>query len=202
MEKRTVRISTAFYVALATLVVAAGFILRSGWEHTPQLRAQENCTEVESFQGTGIQETPPFQVQSDTWRISYNWSSTNEDFGGIFQIYVHSAETDELATIISVEQPGSGESFVNEGAGSYYLNVNTAGAEWTVTVEDCEQRGGITPEKTPEKTLEKTPEKTPETPSKMIPKAGGPMKGPVPLTPNDTCPKEFPKKQDGACYSQ
>ncbi len=191
------RNSKALYVALAALVVASGFILRSAWDYVPQARAQADCTEVESFQGTGIQETPPFQVQSNTWRISYNWSATNEEFGGIFQIYANNAETNDLVSIVSAEEPGSGESFVNEGAGRYYLKINTASAEWTVKVEDCGQRdggggggGGTTP----------TPTPTPPPPPPLPPKAGGPIKGPVPPMPNGTCPKEFPTRQDRACY--
>ncbi len=30
--------------------------------------------------------------------------------------------------------------------------------------------------------------------------AGGPLSGPVPAMPDGSCPPEFPKKQDGACF--
>ena len=31
--------------------------------------------------------------------------------------------------------------------------------------------------------------------------AGGPMRGPVPVMPNGSCPQELPIMQNGACYS-
>jgi hypothetical protein len=30
--------------------------------------------------------------------------------------------------------------------------------------------------------------------------AGGPTSGPVPMMPDDSCPREFPETRDGACY--
>jgi hypothetical protein len=54
----------------------------------------------------------------------------------------------------------------------------------------------------------RTPATSPKTPSSSAPpsggtlmSAGGPATGPVPIMPDDNCPKEFPDQRDGACYS-
>ena len=38
-------------------------------------------------------------------------------------------------------------------------------------------------------------------PDEVLFKAGGSSFGPVPLMPNGSCPREFPKMKDGVCYS-
>src|SRR5215212_9357990 len=46
----------------------------------------------------------------------------------------------------------------------------------------------------------RTPAPQPEpAPPPPLMKAGGPQRGPVPVMPNGTCPKEFPVKQGGTC---
>lgn len=38
-------------------------------------------------------------------------------------------------------------------------------------------------------------------PPALLFNSGGPKKGPVPLMPNGSCPKEFPKKRGDACFA-
>lgn len=45
-----------------------------------------------------------------------------------------------------------------------------------------------------------SPSPTPQ-PDRNLFNSGGPTNGPVPLTPDGNCPKEFPVKHDGLCYA-
>lgn len=46
-----------------------------------------------------------------------------------------------------------------------------------------------------------TPAPAPSPPPASLFNSGGPKKGPVPLMPNGSCPKEFPKKRGNACFA-
>ena len=64
-----------------------------------------------------------------------------------------------------------------------------------------------TPQPQPPPSPKPQPTPTPRTPAPQpepappppLMKAGGPQRGPVPVMPNGTCPKEFPVKQGGTC---
>lgn len=197
-------------IAVGMLVFTTALTVRLAWEliaPAAPVVAQDNCREVETFTGDGIKQTPPFEVQSDTWKIVYEWQADpqNPDFG-LFNITVNNADNNQFETIISKEQPGRDESFVNAGAGRYYLEVGSANATWTVTVQDCgtpdEQPPVENPpvEEDPEVGQYEEPEFTQPVESGELIEAGGSADGPVPVMPGGTCPTEFPTLKAGACY--
>lgn len=99
--------------------------------------AEDDCPgaqTVDTFTGNGIQTTPLFETKGGSFRITSDVTSTDPNF--IFQVFVYD-ENNELVDIVSQEQEGSSSSFVNEGAGRYYLEINSANTTYTVTVEDC-----------------------------------------------------------------
>ena len=57
---------------LSPIVLFVGFAVYLGlmaevsWDDTRIANAQQNCDEVQTFTGTGIKETQPFTVTSDT----------------------------------------------------------------------------------------------------------------------------------------
>jgi hypothetical protein len=118
-------------------------------------------------------------------------------------------------------------SSVIDGPGTFTLEVDANGAEYNVLV--CESQtpgvrnGGTKTDspktktspspapKTPPPTPSPSPAPRPTPPPQPAPapppdsgtlfKAGGPKTGAVPLMPSGKCPKEFPNKRGGACYS-
>ncbi len=122
---------------------------------------------------------------------------------------------------------GAGETLVSTPPGTYSLDITATGnADYVVTVEECGDDGppstnqgqNTTPgpnlsqgqntrlnpnvNRNPVEQQPKTPQvqqRPPEDPGALM-KAGGSSEGPVPLMPGGNCPKEFPTKQNGACY--
>jgi hypothetical protein len=208
---------------LSLIVLFVGFALYLGlmteasWDHTRKAMAQQNCDEVQTFSGSGIKETQPFTVTGDTWRLRYDFqSSTPDQPSSSFDMSVYKRGNTIPESVITLERPGSDTTYVNAGAGTYYLSIGSAKATWTVTVEDCSASApsgspnpkGSDSTSAPESTSASKPASTPElaSPSRK-PKpegnlfdSGGPENGPVPLMPEGGCPVEFPVERGGLCY--
>jgi hypothetical protein len=173
--------------SLVALVLVGGFTLRAAWEFMPRVGAQGNCTEVQTFEGQGNLQTPPFDITGDTWQITYTLSNLEEGVEGGLFITVYDSNG-EFITSASQEVAGTNTTTVNAGAGTYYLDISSVLGNWTVTVEDC-GAGGAPP-------IEESPAEEPP-----LLEAGGPSTGPVPPMPSGGCPVEFPVQREGACYS-
>lgn len=89
---------------------------------------------VKSWTGSGIKQTESFRIASKEWRIS--WTTKNEKVAGLLQIFVYT-DSGELVTLAANQQgAGSDVSYVRSTPGRYYLTINSANVDWTVTVED------------------------------------------------------------------
>jgi len=89
---------------------------------------------VKSWTGSGIKQTESFRIASREWRIS--WTTKNEKVAGLLQIFVYT-DSGELVTLAANQQgAGSDVSYVRNTPGRYYLAINSANVDWTVTVED------------------------------------------------------------------
>lgn len=110
---------------------------------------------VDTFTGSGNQTTPEFQTTGESFRISYNSTPTSEDpsLAG-FDIFIN-GEEDAFLNPVSDEGGGSGESFVNEGPGTYSLDINAANVEYEITVEDCT---GVTQDQPDDPVVSEPPE--------------------------------------------
>jgi hypothetical protein len=208
---------------LSPIVLFVGFAVYLGlmaevsWDGTRIANAQQNCDEVQTFTGSGIKETQPFTVTSDTWRLRYDFESTTPDQqSSSFDMSVYKTGNTIPESVITLERPGSDTTYVNAGAGTYYLSIGSANATWTVTVEDCSASApsgspnpkGSAGASSPASTSASKPASTPssDSPSRK-PKAkrdlfdsGGPENGPVPLMPDGGCPAEFSVERAGLCY--
>ncbi len=200
-------------VLFGGFAVYLGLMTEASWDDTRKANAQQNCDEVQTFTGSGIKETQPFTVTGDTWRLRYDFESTTPDQqSSAFDMSVYKTGNTIPETVITLERPGSDTSYVNAGAGTYYLSIGSANATWTVTVEDCSASAppgspnppGASSASAPASTPASTP--APASPSrKPKPKrnlfdSGGPENGPVPLMPDGGCPAEFPVERVGLCY--
>jgi hypothetical protein len=209
-------------VLFAGLAIDLCLLIVASWDDTRIAHAQRNCDEVQTFTGSGIKETQPFTVTSDTWRLRYDFESTTPDqqSSSSFDMSVYQTGNTIPESVITLERPGSDTTYVQAGAGTYYLSIGSANATWTVTVEDCSASAppgspnpkgsasssapASTPASTPASKPATTP--TPDSPSrKPKPKrdlfeSGGPENGPVPLMPDGGCPAEFSVERAGLCY--
>jgi len=91
---------------------------------------------VEEVNGNGNKQSPPFDIEGEFFRITYDVRSTGNPEFLFFDIVVED-EDDTPVAIISQEQEGEDSSFVNESPGQFSLDVASANAEYEITVEDC-----------------------------------------------------------------
>jgi len=193
-------------VLFGGFAVDLGLMIEVSWDDTRKANAQQNCDEVQTFTGTGIKETQPFTVTSDTWRLRYDFqSSTPDQQSSSFDMSVYKTGNTIPESVISLERPGSDTTYVNAGAGTYYLSIGSANATWTVTVEECSASapGSPNPKGSASSSAPATkpaPASPSRKPKRNLFDSGGPENGPVPLMPEGGCPVEFPVERAGLCY--
>jgi hypothetical protein len=193
-------------VLFGGFAVDLGLMIKVSWDDTRKANAQQNCDEVQTFTGTGIKETQPFTVTSDTWRLRYDFqSSTPDQQSSSFDMSVYKTGNTIPESVISLERPGSDTTYVNAGAGTYYLSIGSANATWTVTVEECSASapGSPNPKGSASSSAPATkpaPASPSRKPKRNLFDSGGPENGPVPLMPEGGCPAEFPVERAGLCY--
>ena len=125
-------------VLFVGFAVDLGLMIEVSWDNTRKANAQQNCDEVQTFAGSSIKDTQPFTVTGDTWRLRYDFESTAPDQqSSSFDMSVYKPGNTIPESVITLERPGSDTTYVNAGAGTYYLSIGSANATWTVTVEDC-----------------------------------------------------------------
>ena len=66
-------------VLFVGLAIDLCLLIKANWDDTRIAYAQQNCDEVQTFTGSGIKETQPFTLTSDTWRLRYNFESSTPD---------------------------------------------------------------------------------------------------------------------------
>jgi hypothetical protein len=205
----------AFFSAILLLVglaIDACLLMKASWDDIRKAYAQQNCDAVQTYTGNGIKDTQPFTVTSDTWRLRYDFeSTTGNQQSSSFEMTVYKRGNSIPESIITLERPGSDTSYVNAGAGTYYLSIGSANATWTVTVEEC---AASTPPGTPNpgsaSASASTPASTPASrspspktkPDRNLFESGGATSGPLPLMPNGGCPWEFPVQRGKVCYAR
>jgi hypothetical protein len=202
-------------VLFVGFAVYLGFMTEASWNVTRIANAQQNCEEVQTFTGNGIKETQPFTVTTDTWRLRYDFESTTPDQqSSSFDMSVYKSGNTIPESVITLERPGSDTTYVQAGAGTYYLSIGSSNATWTVTVEECSASappGSASPNgsasaSAPASTPASTPAPKPapaspsRNPTRTLFDSGGPENGPVPLMPDGGCPSEFSVERAGLCH--
>ena len=200
-------------VLFVGFAVCLGLMAEANWDDIRKANAQQNCDEVQTFTGNGIKETQPFTVTSDTWRLRYDFESTIPDQqSSSFEMSVYKTGNTIPESVITLERPGSDTTYVNAGAGTYYLSIGSANATWTVTVEQCSASAPPGSPNPPGSASASAPASNPATtppsdspspkpkPKRNLFDSGGPENGPVPLMPEGGCPAEFSVERAGLCY--
>jgi hypothetical protein len=200
-------------VLFVGFAVCLGLMAEANWDDIRKANAQQNCDEVQTFTGNGIKETQPFTLTSDTWRLRYNFeSSTPDQQSSSFDMSVYKTGNTIPESVITLERPGSDTTYVNAGAGTYYLSIGSANATWTVTVEQCRASAPPGSPNPPGSASASAPASKPATtppsdspspkPKRNLFDSGGPENGPVPLMPEGRCPAEFSVERAGLCYQR
>jgi hypothetical protein len=222
-------------VRFRLLVVLLGLLVAGAlayWaQGTARVGAQEppSCSpderQVQTFTGTQDETTPPFDIRGGEWRFVANARTTTEASGNLNVDANNQAQPERpipgafVTVSASPGQTPSASSNVLDGPGSFTLEIEANGVEYTIRV--CERGGGggqpkdqpkdqpqqqpkVQPKQQPKGQSRQQPAPPPRpTPSPPEPsfKAGAPSQGPVPLMPNGRCPKGFPVERGGACYT-
>lgn len=199
---------------LVGLAIDVCLLMKTSWGDIRKAYAQQNCDTIQTFTGNGIKDTQSFTVSSDTWRLRYDFESTTGDQQlSSFEMSVYKPGNTIPESIITLESPGSDTSYVNAGAGTYYLSIGSANATWTVNVEECDasappgtpnpgQASASGSASTPASTPKPGSQKPKSKPERNLFESGGPTSGPLPLMPNGGCPQEFPEQRGKACYAR
>jgi hypothetical protein len=216
-------------LALGALVAAVPVIIAAliwlGLSTGARAQEEPSCppdwTQVQNFTGTQDQTTPPFDIEGAEWRYILEARATTETSGSL-SVDPQAEEEGAVPivrgfeTLTTDQEPEVLNSDVLDGPGTFTLDIDANGSEYTIVVCERGTGGGDSKNKTggtttPKKSATSQPKTSPTPPPPPSPqptpapappfKAGGAEAGPVPLMPNGSCPKEFPIRQGKACYA-
>jgi hypothetical protein len=106
--------------------------------------AQDDWESVQSWPGTGIGTTAPFDASGTEMRVSWNVQDSPtapSGSGGAsiqIQVYQQTSPTDTLVNTINAPGPGGQQTFSPPAGGMYYLQVTPITGDlptWTIRVE-------------------------------------------------------------------
>ncbi len=156
------------------------------------------CTPVTEIEGRGDQESDPFQITGQSFRVVFEADNPGETDG-----YAFFNVTDENGGVVQPDSQNlssdsptrvEGEATFFSGPGDYAIEIASEEADYTITVEDCGTSAAV-----------QTASRQPAAPragqadTRRLLEAGGPMDGPVPAMPGGGCPEEYPVERSGAC---
>ena len=158
------------------------------------------CTPVTEIEGRGDQQSEPFQISDQSFRVIFEADNPGETDGYAFFNVID--ENDGIvqpdSQDLSSDSPArvEGEAAFSSGPGEYVIEIASEEADYTLTVEDCDGSSAV-------RTASQRPAALPRTgqaDTRRLLEAGGPTDGPVPTIPGGGCPKEYPVERSGACY--
>ena len=124
---------------LPTLLLAAGALLAAGCgvETKPATEETLIWQEVGAWTGRGTQQTESFIGETGALRLRWETRDETAPGRGRFQVTLHSAISGR-PLLVAVDAKGIGRdtSYVNEDPRVFYLVVEAADLEWSVTVEE------------------------------------------------------------------
>ena len=89
---------------------------------------------AKAWQGSGPKETETFTVTGH-WRVDWIFSPSSSA-GGVFQVYIYSAEGRQLMNLAANSQRGGSDTTFWAGPGTYFLRINSSGGDWKIGVQD------------------------------------------------------------------
>ncbi|MDP9320296.1 MAG: T9SS type A sorting domain-containing protein [Chloroflexota bacterium] len=85
------------------------------------------------WQGSSARVTESFSVGAH-WRV--DWLYDPPPSGGIFQVFIYSADGTLLMDVAANTQKSGPDSSFWAGPGTYFLKVNSTGGDWKLDVQD------------------------------------------------------------------
>jgi hypothetical protein len=139
---------TVASLAMSAFVASCTLVLFLTWEVPGEPRPASaqttgtcpNAQFIDTFEGTGNQQTDTFDTTTDSFRVSYNVTGSEPTFPATLIIRVADANDPNLGSVGNAthEGDGRGETFVNSPPGSYFLDIVFFGGNYAITVEQCE----------------------------------------------------------------
>ena len=161
----------------------------------------EGCTTVTEIEGRGDQKSEPFRITGQSFKVIFEADNPGETDGYAFFNVID--ENDGIvqpdSQDLSEETPTrvEGEATFSSGPGEYVIEIASAEASYTLTVEDCDGSSAV-------RTATRRPVALPRTgqaETHRLLEAGGPTDSPVPAMPDGDCPMEYPFERSGACHA-
>jgi len=178
---------------------------------TEALAQQGECRPVTTITGRGSQESEPFEITGQTFRVDYEINAPGEtepgfaffnvldENGGIVQPDSQEQSSDDPARL-------RGSAPFSSGPGTYTLEILAQTADYTITVVDCSASAVRYLSQQPGSSHQPGVDRQPDASkgrevnqNRDLLKAGGPADGPVPVMPGGGCPEEYPVQENGVC---
>ena len=139
----TLLAKSAFVASCSLVLFLAGDVLSA--ERPARAQTTGTCPNaqfIDTFEGTGNQQTDTFETTTDSFRVSYNVTGSEPNFPATLIIGIVDANANDpiMGSVGNAthEGNGRGETFVNAPPGSYFLDILFFGGNYTITVEQCE----------------------------------------------------------------
>jgi hypothetical protein len=191
---------------------------------TTAFAQQDECKVVTDIVGRGDQESEPFEIEGQTFRVNFEADNPGETPGFAFfnVIDENGGVVQPESQDLSEDDPDriEGSATFDSGPGSYFLEIVSESADYAIDVEDCGdsavRRASLQPgpsqneRRSDNRDLLKTGGQGNNdrdllkaggqgSENRDLLKAGGPDEGPVPVMPDGSCPAEYPIEENGAC---
>jgi hypothetical protein len=101
---------------------------------------------VETIEGSGFQETAPFRITGERFRVTT--TATPDDGASAEDVLIGiivETSNGRVVGVISKEGPGTESAIQNEGPGDFVLDITPANASYSIVVEDCVDTQGNPP---------------------------------------------------------
>lgn len=158
------------------------------------------CTSMTEIEGRGDQQSEPLRIAGQSFRVVFEADNPGEIDGYAFFDVID--ENDGIVQPDSQDLSSDsatrveGEATFSSGPGEYVIEIASAEASYTLTVEDCDSSSAV-------RTATQRPVALPRTGqggTRRLLEAGGLTDGPVPVILGGGCPKEYPVERSGACH--
>jgi len=160
---------------------------------------QGGCTPVTEITGRGNQESDPFEIKGQSFKVVFEADNPGQTEGYAFfnVIDENGGVVPPDSQNLSSDDPThvAGNATFSGDSGSYSIEIASQEADYTINVEDC---GGGGPARGASQQT-RLPQTGQSNKSRLL-EAGGPADGPVPVMPGGGCPEEYPVERSGACH--
>ena len=161
---------------------------------------QGGCTPVTEIEGRGDQQSDPFRIDGQSFRVVFEADNPGETEGYAFFNVID--ENDGIvqpdSQDLSSDNPVhvKGDATFSSGPGTYAIEIASQEADYTITVEDCGASPAVRGA-----SQQPSPSRAGQGDNrKELLEAGGSTNGPVPVMPGGGCPEEYPVERSGACH--